>query len=114
LAHAAVDVQEAVLDTLLAGPDGPENRRLMAEIRRTGLTVCHRRGELGEASIAAAVRGRAGTVVASVSLRCVDARNPHSLTPAVHNAALSISEALAAAPRPQNENGVRVVLQAQR
>jgi DNA-binding IclR family transcriptional regulator len=74
LAHAPAELQEEVL----AGPmaaltartivDHRELRRVLAEVRRTGVAVCDGQVELKSLSVAAAIHGSTGAVVAALSV----------------------------------------------
>ena len=101
LAHT----QPAFQDAYCAGPlaaytpytitDPARLRRALAEVRRTGSAVSSRQVTDDALSVAAAVRGRDGTVAAAVSVVVphVDAQIP-ALIPAVRLAARGISRAL--------------------
>ncbi|MGW0840458.1 IclR family transcriptional regulator [Streptomyces sp. NPDC002787] len=75
--------------------DGPRLRRVLAEVRRSGVAVSSRQVTEDALSVAAPVRGAGGAVVAAVSVVV-----PHAgaqvpvLTPAVQVAARGISRAL--------------------
>jgi DNA-binding IclR family transcriptional regulator len=74
LAHAPRALQEAVL----AGPltaltpktivDPRQLRRALADVRQTGIAVCDGQVELKSLSVAAAIRGRDGAVIAALSV----------------------------------------------
>ncbi|MET7477130.1 IclR family transcriptional regulator [Streptomyces sp. NPDC005648] len=101
LAHSDAEFQ----DEYCAGPlapftpytvtDGGRLRRMLADVRRTGVAVSDRQITADALSVAAPVRGPAGTVVAAVSVVVpqTDAQVP-VLIPAVRLAARGISRAL--------------------
>ena len=103
LAHSAPDFQEQVI----AGPlkrfttktvcQPDELRRMLAEVRRTGVAISDGQIELIALSIAAPVRGKGGDVVAALSVvvpaMSADAR---AYVPVVRAAARGISRALGA------------------
>ncbi|MFE7650935.1 IclR family transcriptional regulator [Streptomyces phaeoluteigriseus] len=101
LAHSPPDVQaayceaplEACTDHTLTDPQ--RLRRVLAEVRRTGVAVSSRQVTDDALSVAAPVRGPDGAVVAAVSVVVpyADARVP-VLVPAVRLAARGISRAL--------------------
>jgi DNA-binding IclR family transcriptional regulator len=103
LAHAPDDVQEEVLGrrlerfTSLTIVDPAKLRRVLAEVRRTGLAISDRQVTMDALSVAVPVRGREGSVVAALSVvvqaGTADAR---ALGPAVRAAARGISRALGA------------------
>ncbi|MEU3979020.1 IclR family transcriptional regulator [Streptomyces sp. NPDC026672] len=76
-------------------------RRELAEVRRTGAAVSDRQVTDDAVSVAAPVRGRAGTVLAAVSVVVPeDAARVPVLVPAVRLAARGISRALGWRPTP--------------
>ncbi len=102
LAHAPAQLQERVL----AGPlsaltpktvtDPVQLRRVLAEVRRTGLAICDGQVELHTLSVAAPVRAAGGDVIAALSV-VVPSQGPGSArpyVPAVVAAARGISRAL--------------------
>ncbi|MGW7646338.1 IclR family transcriptional regulator [Streptomyces bobili] len=101
LAHSPPEVQEAYCEAPLAActdhtlTDPVRLRRVLAEVRRTGVAVSSRQVTEDALSVAAAVHGADGTVVAAVSVVVpyADARVP-VLVPAVRLAARGISRAL--------------------
>ncbi|MFF4341269.1 IclR family transcriptional regulator [Kitasatospora sp. NPDC001540] len=102
LAHAPVEQQEAYLAAGLAAftpwtvTDPDRLRRMLAEVRTTGLAVSDRQVTEDALSVAAPVRGGDGTVVAAVSVVVRAPGSPAALGPAVRLAARGISRALAA------------------
>ncbi|WP_346623881.1 IclR family transcriptional regulator [Blastococcus montanus] len=103
LAHAPADVQERVL----AGPlrrytphtvtDPLQLRRVLAEVRRTGVAVSDRQVTTDAVSVAAPIEVR-GSVVAALSI-VVRGSSPaavRAMTPGVRAAARGISRALSA------------------
>ena len=101
LAHGDPDLQEAYCAGPLASftpytiTDPLRLRRVLAEVRRTGVAVSTRQITDDALSVAAPVRGPDGAVVAAVSVVVpqVDAQVP-ALIPAVRLAARGISRAL--------------------
>ncbi|MDX3529243.1 IclR family transcriptional regulator [Streptomyces sp. ID05-39B] len=101
LAHSPPEVQEAYCEAPLVActdhtlTDPVRLRRVLAEVRRTGVAVSSRQVTDDALSVAAAVYGAAGAVVAAVSVVVpyADARVP-VLVPAVRLAARGISRAL--------------------
>lgn len=101
LAHDDPDSQEAYCAGPLASftpytiTDPVRLRRVLAEVRRTGVAVSTRQITDDALSVAAPVRGPGGAVVAAVSVVVpqVDAQVP-ALVPAVRLAARGISRAL--------------------
>jgi DNA-binding IclR family transcriptional regulator len=102
LAHAPVDLQEQIL----AGPliritdktitSTRDLRTLLAEVRRTGISVADGQVETHSLSVAAPIYGPADTVVAGLSI-VVPANGQGPLfAPAVRSAARGISRALGA------------------
>jgi DNA-binding IclR family transcriptional regulator len=107
LAHAPADVQERVLAAPLQRytpftlTDPRQLRRVLAEVRRTGVAVSDRQVTADAVSVAAPIEVR-GTVVAALSI-VVRGRSPaavRSLTPGVRAAARGISRALARSGPP--------------
>ncbi|WP_338894972.1 IclR family transcriptional regulator [Streptomyces sp. TG1A-60] len=75
--------------------DGPRLRRVLAEVRRTGVAVSSRQITEDALSVAAPIRGPGGAVVAAVSVVVPQAgAQVPVLTPAVRVAARGISRAL--------------------
>jgi DNA-binding IclR family transcriptional regulator len=74
LAHASRALQEAVLASPLTAltpktiVDPRELRRVLADVRQTGIAVCDGQVELKSLSVAAAIRGRDGAVTAALSV----------------------------------------------
>ncbi|MFD0969578.1 IclR family transcriptional regulator [Plantactinospora endophytica] len=107
LAHAPTDVQEAVLDAPLQRftertiTSARELRRVLAEVRRTGIAISDRQVTMDALSIGAPVYGPTGDVVAAVSI-VVRAPRPQraGLIPVVRAAARGISRALRAPALP--------------
>lgn len=104
LAHAPAAVQEQVLArtterfTPLTVTDPGLLRRILADIRRTGLAVSDRQITMDALSVAAPVPGADGEVVAALSVVVqADRAEPNSLAPAVRAAARGISRALGSA-----------------
>ncbi|MFD4763567.1 IclR family transcriptional regulator [Streptomyces sp. NPDC058439] len=101
LAHGDVGLQDRYLAEELAVftpytvTDPEQLRRMLAEVRRIGVTVSDRQVTDDALSVAAPVRGPRGDVVAAVSVvvPVTDARTPH-LIPAVQLAGRGISRAL--------------------
>jgi DNA-binding IclR family transcriptional regulator len=104
LAFAEASVQ----DEVLAGPlyaftehtiiDPRRLRRVLAEVRRTGVAISDRQVTDDALSVAAPIRGQGGAVVAAVSLVVTaDTALPAALVPAVAAAARGISRAVGAA-----------------
>lgn len=102
LAFAPPDVQEAAL----AGPferftertvvDPKVLRRMLADVRRTGLAVSDRQVTMDALSVAAPVRGPGGDVVAALSVVVqANGADPRTLAPAVRTAAAAITRGLA-------------------
>jgi DNA-binding IclR family transcriptional regulator len=108
LAYADSGVQ----DQVLSGPlttftahtivDRRVLRRVLAEVRRTGIAISDRQVTDDALSVAAPIRGPGGAVVAAVSLVvAADTATPATLIPVVAAAARGISRAVvAAAPAP--------------
>ncbi|WP_105971247.1 IclR family transcriptional regulator [Streptomyces geranii] len=101
LAHGDPDFQQTYCNAQLAAftphtiTDPTRLRRLLAEVRRTGVAVSSRQVTDDALSVAAPVRGQGGGVVAAVSIVVpqADAQVP-VLVPAVRLAARGISRAL--------------------
>jgi DNA-binding IclR family transcriptional regulator len=101
LAHAPVELQEAVLrgplpaltNRTVVDPD--QLRRVLAEVRRTGVAICEGHVELRSTTVAAGVRGERGDVVAALSVvvPSVDG-DPQRYVPVVRAAARGISRSL--------------------
>lgn len=101
LAHAPSDVQESYLAAPLAGftektiVDPRQLRRVLAEVRRTGIAVSDGQVTLDALSVAAPVRDAAGEVVAALSIVVRAGSTPANvLAPAVVTAARGISRTL--------------------
>ncbi|SOD68203.1 transcriptional regulator, IclR family [Streptomyces sp. 1222.2] len=101
LAHGDTVAQETYCQGPLASftpytiTDGPRLRRVLAEVRRTGVAVSSRQVTEDALSVAAPVRGPGGGVVAAVSVVVPQAgAQVPVLTPAVRVAARGISRAL--------------------
>lgn len=105
LAHAAPELQERVL----AGPlrrytartacTPGQVRRLLADVRRTGVAVSDGQIELIALSVAAPVHGPRGDVVAALSVVVPAAgSDARTYVPAVRAAARGVSRALGATP----------------
>jgi DNA-binding IclR family transcriptional regulator len=102
LAHTPAPFQEQVL----AGPlrrytprtvtDPERLRRVVAEVRRTGVAVSDRQIELVSQSVAAPVRGRDGAVAAALSVVVPADAEARTYVPAVRAAARGVSRALGA------------------
>lgn len=110
LAHAPSEVQEQALSepmerfTSMTVTDPGRLRRILADVRRTGLAVSDRQVTLDALSVAAPVTGPGGEVVAALSVVVqADHAEANALAPAVRAAALGISRALGSPlqPRPQ-------------
>jgi DNA-binding IclR family transcriptional regulator len=102
LAHAPVDLQEQVLSrplrryTELTMTDPDQIRRVLADVRRTGIAVSDRQIEMVSMSVAAPVRGRSGAVVAALSVVVpADNDGARAFIPVVGAAARGVSRALA-------------------
>jgi DNA-binding IclR family transcriptional regulator len=104
LAYADPDVQ----DQVLAGPltrftshtivDPRRLRRVLAEVRRSGIAISDRQVTDDALSVAAPIRGPGDSVVAAVSLVvAADTAMPAALIPVVAAAARGISRAVTAA-----------------
>ena len=108
LAHGDPALQEQVLGAPLAAftphtvTDPSRLRRMLAETRRTGYSLSDRQITDDALSVAAAVRGGDGAVVAAVSLVVhAERAQPQRLAPAVLVAARGISRALGWQPGGQ-------------
>jgi DNA-binding IclR family transcriptional regulator len=102
LAYASPAVQERYLSaplrtyTVKTVADERRLRSVLAEVRRTGYAVSDGQVTLDALSVAAPVRGPAGTVVAALSLVVrAGAEETSALVPLLKTAARGISEALA-------------------
>ena len=112
LAHCPPEVQEAYCEAPLEActdhtlTDPARLRRVLAEVRRTGVAVSSRQVTDDALSVAAPVCGPDGTVVAAVSVVVpqADAQVP-ALIPAVRLAALGISRALGWQPTVPPRSG---------
>lgn len=107
LAHADPELRERVL----AGPlrrytprtvcDPARLRRMLADVRTTGVAISDGQIELVALSVAAPVRGPSGEVIAALSVVVPSAgTNPHTYVPVVRAAARGVSRALAAGRAP--------------
>jgi DNA-binding IclR family transcriptional regulator len=100
LAHAPAELQERVLASGLAAltpntiVEPRELRRVLADVRRTGVAICDGQVELKSLSIAAPVRGSSGEVTAALSVVVPSATGATSYVPAVRAAARGISRSL--------------------
>ncbi|WP_063829477.1 IclR family transcriptional regulator [Streptomyces violens] len=103
LAHAPAAMQEQVLsqpltrytEKTLCSP--AQVRRVLAEVRQTGVAVSDRQITMDSMSVAAPVYGPGGGVVAAVSIVAhADTAHAHVLIPPVQVAARGISRALGA------------------
>ncbi|MFF5360633.1 IclR family transcriptional regulator [Streptomyces scabiei] len=101
LAHVDTGAQETYCQGPLASftpytlTDAPRLRRVLAEVRRTGVAVSSRQVTEDALSVAAPVRGPGGSVVAAVSVVVPQAgAQVPVLSPAVRVAARGISRAL--------------------
>jgi DNA-binding IclR family transcriptional regulator len=103
LAFAPVDLQERMLHGGATGgpadpaPDAVTLRRVLAEVRRTGVAIMNRRTPAPVVSVAAPIRGPGDRVVAALSIvvPAGDA-SPRTLEPAVRSAARAVSRGLGA------------------
>ncbi|MFD4198308.1 IclR family transcriptional regulator [Amycolatopsis thermoflava] len=112
LAHADREVQEQVLEAPLKRfthktiTDARELRRVLAEVRRTGVAVAEEQLTLEAVAIAAPIRGAGDEVVAALGLVVhVDECDPRALVPVMTAAARGISRALGA-PSAADVRGV--------
>ena len=113
LAHGDPGFQDAYCAGPLASftpytiTDPSRLRRVLAEVRRTGVAVSSRQVTEDALSVAAPVRGAGGAVVAAVSVVVpqADAQVP-ALVPAVRLAAMGISRALGWQPGREVVGGV--------
>ncbi len=101
LAYAPADVQEQTLAqrmerfTELTVLDPAQLRRMLAEVRRTGIAISDRQVTMDAVSVAAPIRGPDADVVAALSVVVQAAgAEPHALAPAVRTAANAISREL--------------------
>jgi DNA-binding IclR family transcriptional regulator len=79
-------------------------RRVLAEVRRTGLAVSDRQVTLDALSVAAPVTGAGGEVIAALSVVVqADRAEPNALAPAVRAAARGISRALGSPLQPRDQ-----------
>ncbi|NMI02204.1 IclR family transcriptional regulator [Pseudonocardia sp. K10HN5] len=101
LAHADAELQERVLaaplrrytDKTICSAD--ELRRVLADVRRTGVAISDGQIELVALSVAAPVRGASGDVVAALSVVVpATGTNPLAYVPVVRAAARGISRVL--------------------
>lgn len=111
LAHAPAEVQESALAlrqrrfTEHTECDPARLRKVLAEVRQTGVAVCERQVTADSVSVAAPVLGADGEVVAAVSVVAhVETVQAHTLVPLVQVAASGISRALGA-PQPGSRGG---------
>jgi DNA-binding IclR family transcriptional regulator len=112
LAYAPAAVQEEVLGSPLQRftektiVSAGDLRRVLAEVRRTGVAISDRQVTMDALSIAAPVYGVSGDVVAAVSIVVRAPRTQRtSLVPVVQAAARGISRALAAPTLPSLQSG---------
>ncbi|GHH73082.1 IclR family transcriptional regulator [Streptomyces sulfonofaciens] len=112
LAHAPAEVQERVLAQPMVAytehtlRDPARLRRILAEVRHSGVAVCPRQVTPDGLSVAAPVHGAGGEVVAAVSVVAhVDRAEPRALIPLVQVAARGISRALGAPLPPADDGG---------
>ncbi|MFC4946059.1 IclR family transcriptional regulator [Pseudonocardia sp. GCM10023141] len=105
LAHSSAELQEQVLAAPLqrftartiCRPD--ELRRVLADVRHTGVAISNGQIELISLSVAAPVRGRRGDVVAALSIVVPSDSDPRAFVPVVRTAARGISRVLGAPER---------------
>ncbi|WP_300011224.1 IclR family transcriptional regulator [Pseudonocardia sp.] len=105
LAHAPPELQEQVLagplkrytDKTVCAPE--EVRRVLAEVRRTGVAVSDGQIELVALSVAAPVRGAGDEVVAALSVVVPARSDARAYVPVVRAAARGVSRALGASGR---------------
>jgi DNA-binding IclR family transcriptional regulator len=109
LAHADPVVQEQVLAAPLRAftaktiVDPRSLRRVLAEVRRTGVAISDGQVELIALSVAAPITGPDGTVVAALSVVVPSGgAGPQMYVPAVRQAALGVSRALGAPRTSRN------------
>lgn len=107
LAFAPPAVQEEALaqpmerftEKTIVRPD--RLRRVLADVRATGIAVSDRQVTMDALSVAAPVRDANGDVVAALSVVVqAEGARPHTLAPAVRTAAAAISRTLARQGRP--------------
>ncbi|GAA3222863.1 IclR family transcriptional regulator [Pseudonocardia petroleophila] len=105
LAHAPPELQEQVLaaplrrytDRTICSPS--QLRRVLADVRRTGVAVSDRQIELVALSVAAPVRGPRDEVVAALSVVVpADTSDARAYVPVVRAAARGVSRTLATPP----------------
>jgi DNA-binding IclR family transcriptional regulator len=104
LAYADRDVQEAVLRAPLArfSPktvvEPQALRRVLAEVRRTGVAIAHQQISMAAAVVAAPVRGPDRAVVAAISVVVGTDEHPGQLAGLLRDTARSVSVVLQKAP----------------
>ncbi|HET9656970.1 MAG TPA: IclR family transcriptional regulator [Kineosporiaceae bacterium] len=110
LAYAPPEVQEQALSTPMERftpktvVDPVQLRRVLAEVRRTGLAVSDRQVTMDALSVAAPVIGPDGRVLAALSVVVqADRAQPTALAPAVRAAARGISRVLGAPLQPRTD-----------
>lgn len=118
LAHAPAWVQEEVCASDLPRytectiTEGAQLRRVLAEIRRTGVAISDRQISLDTVSVAAPIVDRTGAVRAAISVVAeYSSAKPALLTPLIRAAALTVGRALtprssAAVSSPQTVDGL--------
>jgi DNA-binding IclR family transcriptional regulator len=105
LAHAATAVQEQVLGAPLRRftprtlTCAAQLRRVLADVRRSGVAVSDGQIDLAALSVAAPVRGPRGEVVAALSVVVRSGSDARAYVPAVRAAARGIGRALGAPRR---------------
>ncbi|MHA6794153.1 IclR family transcriptional regulator [Pseudonocardia bannensis] len=114
LAFAPPEVQEQVLSGSLERwtertiTDQGQLRRMLADVRRTGVAISDRQVTMDALSVAAPVVGPDDCVVAALSLVVhADGASPHTLAPAVRTAARGISRALGSPTARRHPAGAR-------
>ena len=105
LAHAPLEVQERVLaaplkrHTPYTVTDPRQLRRVLAEVRRTGVAISDRQVTIDAVSVAAPVTARGGVVAAlSIVVRGTSPAAVRAMTPGVRAAARGISRTLDSSP----------------
>jgi DNA-binding IclR family transcriptional regulator len=105
LAYADPEVQKRALGSTLKPytertiVDQDELRRVLAEVRRTGVAVSNGQMTLDALSVAAPIRGPSGEVMAALSIVVLaDGAEPKTLIPAVTAAARAISRGMGFRP----------------
>jgi DNA-binding IclR family transcriptional regulator len=106
LAHGPPELQEAVLGrpmqrfTTATETDPEELRRVLAQVRRTGVAITQQQIELVSLSVAAPIRGPDGEVVAAISVVAPVEGGAQPYVPVVVAAARAISRAVARSAMP--------------